>query len=86
MYVSMAEGWLIDRDRHWACRFHRDEGSWVREPMVFVDLGRGMPDGQPLRPSGVLMLSRDPLLCGVARGWMSPAADEPLSRLLFRNA
>ena len=38
---------MIDRDRHWACRFHRDEGSWVREPMVFVDLGREMPEGQP---------------------------------------
>ena len=43
----MREGWLIDRDRHWACRFHRDENSWIREPMVFVDLGRGMPEGQP---------------------------------------
>ena len=47
MHVSMAVGWLIDRDRHWACRFQRDENSWVREPMVFVDLGRGMPEGQP---------------------------------------
>ena len=82
----MAEGWLIDRDRHWVCRFHRDENSWIREPRVFVDLGRGMPEGQPRNPSGVLMLSRDPLLGGVARGLMSPAADEPLSRLLLRNA
>ena len=43
----MREGWLIDGDRRWACRFHRDEGSWIRKPMVFVDQGRGMPEGQP---------------------------------------
>ena len=43
----MADGWLIDRDRRCVCRFHRDANGWIREPMVFVDLGRRMPGGQP---------------------------------------
>ena len=43
----MQEGWLLDRDRCWAYRFHRDEKSWLRDPMVFVDMGRAMPDGSP---------------------------------------
>ena len=24
-----------------------DKKSWVRDPMVFVDMGRAMPDGSP---------------------------------------
>ena len=43
---SMGEGWLIDRDRMWVCRFHRDEKAWLQDPMVFVDLSRGMPGGE----------------------------------------
>ena len=43
----MGEGWLIDRNRLWVCRFHRDERAWAREPKVFVDHGRGMPNGAP---------------------------------------
>ena len=43
----MKEGWLIDRDSRWVYRFHRDEKSWVRDPHVFIDHGRGMPDGEP---------------------------------------
>ena len=43
----MADGWLIDSDSCWVARFHRDEHSWARDPRVFVDYGRGMPDGQP---------------------------------------
>ena len=43
----MREGWLIDRDRRWACRFHRDEKAWVRDPRLFIDHGRGMPNGEP---------------------------------------
>jgi hypothetical protein len=31
----------------WTYRFHRDERSWVRDPKVFVDMGRPMPDGSP---------------------------------------
>ena len=38
---------MLDRDRCWAYRFHRDEKSWLRDPMVFVDMGRAMPDGSP---------------------------------------
>ena len=40
------EGWLTDRYRYGTCRFHRDEDSWVCEPMVFVDLGWDMPGVQ----------------------------------------
>ena len=36
----MREGWLIDRDGFWICRFHRDEKAWIRDPRVFVDHGR----------------------------------------------
>ena len=43
----MREGWLIDRDGFWICRFHRDEKSWVRDQKVFVDQGKQLPDSQP---------------------------------------
>lgn len=41
------EGWLLHPESKWAYRFHRDEKSWIRDPMVFVDMGREMPQGQP---------------------------------------
>jgi len=44
----MREGWLIDADNHWIWRFHRDEKAWIRDPKVFMDRGRLMPDGPPL--------------------------------------
>ena len=44
----MAEGWLIDANDHWVWRFHRDDSAWVRDPKVFMDRGRSMPDGPPL--------------------------------------
>lgn len=44
----MREGWLIDANDHWVWRFHRDEAAWVRDPKVFIDRGRAMPDGPPL--------------------------------------
>ncbi|AII48579.1 hypothetical protein KR52_05405 [Synechococcus sp. KORDI-52] len=44
----MREGWLIDRDNYWIWRFHRDEKAWIRDPKVFADRGRTMPDGPPL--------------------------------------
>ena len=43
----MHEGWLLDCDQRWAYRFHRDDKSWTRDPKVFVDIGRPMPDGSP---------------------------------------
>ena len=43
----MGEGLLIDRDNTWVCPFHRDEKAWLQDPMVFVDLLRGMPGGEP---------------------------------------
>ena len=44
--MTMPEGWLLDQDRFWAMRFHRDEKSWIRDPKVFVDLGREMARGE----------------------------------------
>ena len=44
----MLEGWLIDSDGFWIWRFHRDEKGWIRDPKVFIDRGRKMPDGPPL--------------------------------------
>ena len=29
-------------------RSHRDYSAWVRDPKVFLDRGRQMPDGPPL--------------------------------------
>ena len=43
----VADGWLIDSENCWVARFHSDEKAWERDPKVFVDYGRGMPDGQP---------------------------------------
>ena len=43
----MQEGWLTDSNDHWSVRFHRDQKSWVKEPCVFVDHGRKMPNGEP---------------------------------------
>ena len=44
----MREGWLIDGSDYWAWRFHRDDSAWARDPKVFIDRGRAMPDGPPL--------------------------------------
>jgi len=43
----MAGGWLRNPQDGWTYRFHRDEKSWLRNPFVFVDMGRPMPDGSP---------------------------------------
>lgn len=40
------EGWLTDRCGYWAMHFHRDEQSDANDPRVFVDYGRGMPNGK----------------------------------------
>tara|TARA_B100001175_G_scaffold108910_2_gene92516 strand:- start:630 stop:878 length:249 start_codon:yes stop_codon:yes gene_type:complete len=62
----MGEGWLIDRNKQWVFRFHRDEKAWPKDPMVFVDLGRGMPGGQP-----ALLKSREHLRRDAAeQRWM----------------
>ena len=44
----MKEGWLIDANDLWIWRFWRDESAWVRDPEVFLDRGRLLPDGPPL--------------------------------------
>ena len=44
----MRKGMLIDAKDHWVWRFYRDESAWVRDPKVFVDPGRAMPEGPPL--------------------------------------
>ena len=42
------DGWLMTPGEHrWTYRFHRDDKSWVRDPKVFVDMGRPMSDGSP---------------------------------------
>ena len=41
------EGWLTDPDGYWVKRFHRDQASWSGCRRVFVDEGRGMPNGEP---------------------------------------
>ena len=43
----MGDGWLTNPETSWTYRFHRDENSWLCDPKVFVDMGRGMPDGSP---------------------------------------
>ena len=42
----MAEGWLIHQEGLVA-RFHRDEKSLLRDPILFVDYGKEMPNGEP---------------------------------------
>ena len=44
----MAEGWLIDSSDNLIWGFHRDNSAWVRDPKVFIDRGRQMPNGPPL--------------------------------------
>ena len=44
----MKEEWLIGANDHWVWRFHRDNSAWVRDPKVFIDRGRQMPEGPPL--------------------------------------
>ena len=43
----MGDGWLSDPETTWTYRFHRDDKSWLRDPKVFVDMGRPMSDGSP---------------------------------------
>ena len=38
----------LGRNDHWLWRFYRDDSAWVRDPKVFMDRGRSMPDGPPL--------------------------------------
>ena len=57
--VVVMEGWLLHPENGWAYRFHRDEKSWMRDPMVFVDQGRGMPDGSPALLKSRRHLHRD---------------------------
>ena len=44
----MGDGWLRNPSDGWTYRFHRDEKSWLRDPMVFVDMGREMSDAPAL--------------------------------------
>ena len=43
----MGDGWLKNPSDGWTYRFHRDDKSWLRDPKVFVDMGRPMPDRSP---------------------------------------
>ena len=46
-WVSMEQGWLIDRGDCWIWRFHQDRTSRKKEG-VFIDRGKRMPSGPPL--------------------------------------
>lgn len=50
----MKEGWLIDANDRWIWRFHRDNSAWVRDPKVFIDHGRQMPEGPTTAPRASL--------------------------------
>ena len=43
----MGDGWLRNPKDGWTYRFQRDEKSWSRDPFVFVDKGRAMPNRSP---------------------------------------
>ena len=43
----MGDGWLRNPEDGWTYRFDRDEKAWAKDPRVFVDMGRAMPDGSP---------------------------------------
>ena len=38
------DGWLMDRKTNNTKRFHRDEKSWHRNPFVFIDSGKPIPN------------------------------------------
>lgn len=62
----MAEGWLIDPGTQWVYRFHRDDKSWIRDPMVFVDKGKQLSKDEP-----ALLKSRQHLKRNAAEAmWM----------------
>lgn len=44
----MSDNWLIDSEAQWVWHFHHDTKTRQREPRVFIDRGRPMPDGPPL--------------------------------------
>ncbi|WP_186537670.1 DUF1651 domain-containing protein [Synechococcus sp. BIOS-E4-1] len=73
----MQEGWLIDNNSYWSVRFHRDQKSWIRDPYVFVDHGRRMPNGEPalLKSRRYLRLDEATLLWKDLRsyGWQVTA-------------
>ena len=65
------EGWLMDPNKHWSMRFHRDQKSWARYPFIFLDKGRAMPDGSP-----ALLKSRSHLpKCDAVELWEKLRAD-----------
>ena len=45
--ANYPEGWLMDPNKYWSIRFHKDKKSWARFPFVFMDKGRAMSDGSP---------------------------------------
>jgi hypothetical protein len=47
---------LIDANHSWRVRFQREQKSLLRQPYVFVDHWRRMPNGQP-----ALLKSRRPV-------------------------
>ena len=71
------EGWLIDPNKHWSLRFHRDQKSWRNDLFVFLDKGRAMPDGSP-----ALLKSRRHL---PKQHWAGAGLRLPRRRRLWRH-
>ena len=59
----MGGGWLKNLSDGWTYRFHRDDKLWLRDPKVFLDMGRAMTDGSP-----VLLKTRQYLRTRTAEG------------------
>ncbi|MFL0730565.1 MAG: DUF1651 domain-containing protein [Prochlorococcus sp.] len=65
------KGWLIDPNKHWSLRFHRDQKSCLSSAYVFMDKGRAMADGSP-----ALLKSRRHLhKCDAVEIWKKLRAD-----------
>ena len=52
-------GWLQDPKTQNTKRFHRDTKSWIRDPKVFIDSGRPLPNEHALLKSRSYVALRD---------------------------
>ena len=71
--VVMGDGWLKNPSDGWTYRSYRHEKSWLRDPRVFVDMGRPMSDGSPalLKTSQHMRRKQAESMCKdlVRKGW-----------------
>ena len=69
----MEEAWLRDPRAGWQVRFHKDQRTWGRETLVFVDTGKAMPDHLPLLKERYHLRRADARLLWeglMAQGWL----------------